>query len=87
MTAACTNEKCIEYQQVAALISLDLDLLHSVSNRQDLTLDDLREHIAYTIEKRDEAVSNAEARKQRYHMTSMLLNLPVADSVEHGEPL
>lgn len=72
------DEKCEEYQQVAALMALDLDLLQTVSKRKDMTLDQLREHIVYTIEKRDEMINNPESRKQRYLSAAMLFSIPVA---------
>ena len=75
----CT-ERCAEYQQVAALISLDLDLLAIVSRRKNITVDELRKHIQFTIEKRDDLVNNAELREQRYRMAEMLLKLPRENS-------
>lgn len=78
VASGCSAEKCVEYQQVAGLVCLDLYLLHTVSKRKDITLDELREHIEFTIEKKDDAINNAESRKMRYQSCAMLLNLPRA---------
>ncbi len=69
------QEKAVEYMQVAGLLCLDLDLLQSIAKQRDMTLEELREHIDLTVEKKDELVSSADVRQNRYSATAMLIGL------------
>lgn len=67
-------EKAREYQQVAALVCLDLDVLLEVSQDQGMTVDRLRDHIRSTCKMKDEAISDPAARESRYACTSAIFH-------------
>ena len=65
-----------EYQQIAALVCLDLDTLLEVSTDRDITLEELREQIKLTHSLKEEMIVDSDIREKRFNMAVMLFNLP-----------
>lgn len=64
-----------EYQQVAALVCLDIDLLARVAENKKWDEKDLRNMIFQLKKKKDELISDANVRETRYNAVSNTLNL------------
>jgi phage replication-related protein YjqB (UPF0714/DUF867 family) len=74
----CSNPKCVEYREIAALLSLDLDLLGEAM--EDITtLEDLQAQIRYTMEQRDAMLKDPKVRQSRYEASSFLFSLAALD--------
>lgn len=67
------NEKAIEYQQVAALLSLDIDVLCEFLD-SDITVEELKAQIILLKENRDSMIADPEVRKRRYNAAAMIFN-------------
>lgn len=67
-------EKAEEYQQVAALVSFDLDLLSQLADNPNITLDKLRGQIKYTVKRKEEIILDAKVRRDRYNATSAIFS-------------
>ncbi len=61
-----SQDKALEFMQVAALVCLDLDLLAEVAEDDDLTVDELRKQIKYVAGKKDKIIADPVERQQRY---------------------
>ena len=61
-----------EFQQVAALLSLEIDILESLGNDKKITADEYRDHIKLIIQRRNEMVSDKKLRDQRFQAYQML---------------
>lgn len=61
-----TDEKAREYQEVAALVCLDLDALLEIAATPGITARELAEQIRYTHERKEELISSPTARERRY---------------------
>jgi hypothetical protein len=63
-----------EYQQVAALVCMDLDTLAVLCDHKDMTADDYRAHIRHVVSAKNELISDAEVRNQRYAAAAFVFN-------------
>jgi len=70
------REKAWEYQQVAGLLCLDIDLLVNVC-RSDMSKEEMLWQIKDLQEKKDEIIRNKDARESRYQAAYFLSNLKV----------
>lgn len=70
------KEKAIEYQQVAGLVCMDLDLLNDLANSSD-SLEDLKYHVNFYHARKNVYISDKKEREQQYALTQMLFSLPV----------
>jgi len=64
-----------EYQQVAALTCLDIDLLARVAENGKWSEKDLKNMIFQLKKKKDALISDAEVRETRYNAVGNILNL------------
>lgn len=64
-----------EYQQVAALVCLDIDLLAKIAENEDLDAEFLRGSIRLLKEKKDALINDPEVREMRFGSTQLLFNL------------
>jgi hypothetical protein len=69
------KDKAKEYQEVAALLALDIDTLYDVSRDEKLTADELRWHIALIHEMKESAINDAKGRQERYEACNLLFSL------------
>lgn len=70
-------EKAKEYQQVAALLSMDLDLLYEIAH--EATNPDAKKligHIELLHSNKEKMISDKEVRQRRYYAAAMLFRLP-----------
>jgi len=63
-----------EYQQIAGLVCLDIDLLARVAESEKWDEKDLRNMIFQLKKKKDELISDAKVRESRYNAVSNTLN-------------
>lgn len=70
-----TQEKATEYQQVAALVCMDLDMLKILSERSDMTLEELKEHISIIVENKEQLINDSKIRQSRYQAASLVFGL------------
>ena len=68
-------DKSEEYQQVAALVCLDMDMLADISNDSTITLEDLKAQIKHFAAEMKKYQEDAEYRKMRYNACCVLFNL------------
>jgi len=66
-----------EYQQIAALTCLDIDLLARVAENKKWDEKDLRNMIFQLKKKKDALISDADVRNTRYNAVGNILNLTV----------
>lgn len=66
------REKAIEYQQVAGLLCLDIDVLADVCEADGMTAEDMLWHIRDLRSKKDEMIRNKAAREGRYVAAAVL---------------
>jgi len=82
-------EKSKEYQQVAALVCGDVDILHEVASDKSLDAEALRSHINLTYELKEKAISDPKDRENRFNAGMMLFNLPPGsvrcDTIKDGK--
>lgn len=70
------QEKLREYQQVAALLCLDIDLLVDVCEAKNLTADELLRQIHDLQDKKDQLLRSNATREQRYSAAAALFSRP-----------
>lgn len=64
-----------EYQQVAALVCMDMDCLKDISE-QNVSLEELKEHILHYWQLKEDATKDPAARNSRFQAAQALFNLP-----------
>ncbi len=70
-------EKAKEYQQVAALLSLDIDTIYEIAHSTtNPVAKDLVGQIDLLYKDKEETVRNKESRERRYNAASFLFGLP-----------
>lgn len=74
-----TDDKAIEYQQVAALTCLDIDLLADIAEDKSMTADQLRDQIVHLKELKDKLISDKADRESRYSAACMIFSLTVLE--------
>ena len=73
------QEKSFEYQQVAALLAIEIEMKHEmVHHRDDWTKEQLIEVFDELAEEREKVISNQEYRENKWHNMSLLFSLPVS---------
>ena len=70
-----SREKAIEYQQVAGLLCMDIDLLVDCCECDGMTKDDMLWQIRDLRDKKDEITVDKEAREGRYTAAAMLFSV------------
>ena len=70
-----SQEQAFEYRQVAALLCLDIDTLLESCNRQEVTVESLKDSIKLLVELKDQLINDPEARQRRYAAAQSLFNL------------
>lgn len=70
-----------EHRQVAALVCLDIDILGEVAKRKDLTADELRAQIQFTLEKKNKLILDPQERQQRYDGACLLFTAVASGQV------
>ena len=68
-----SREKAIEYQQVAGLLCLDIDVLVDVCESDGMTAEDMLWQIRDLRDKKDEMIRDKSSRESRYAAAAMLL--------------
>lgn len=63
-----------EYKEIAALLSLGIDLLEEVS-KDNMTVDELREQIKMLKEDKEKLIQNPEYRQMKYAAGYAIFNL------------
>lgn len=69
------DEKALEYQQVAGLLCMDIDVLAEIAEDPDITLEDLLWQIKDLQEKKDDMITNKESRESRYAAVALITSL------------
>jgi hypothetical protein len=64
-----------EYQQVAAITSMDIDILAKIAGQDNWTAEDLREFIFRLKKQKDLLISVASVREMRYNATTTIFNI------------
>lgn len=67
-----SREKALEYQQVAGLLCMDIDVLVDCCECEGMTTDDMLWQIRDLRDKKDEMIRDKEARESRYAAAAML---------------
>ena len=75
------QEKAAEYQQIAALVCLDLDVLKDIAEQPNNTADQLVKQILFTWEKKEKLIQDAQHRKSRYEAASLIFSAAAAGFV------
>ena len=84
-----TDEKAIEFQQVAALVCQDLDILLSIAEHED-DLVSLKKQIQMMHQAKEKYINDPRERQLRYNAVCMILgavalgmvrNDPISDAV------
>lgn len=71
-----SQEKALEYMQVAALLALDIDILHDISiQKNGLTLEQLVDQIKHLHKMKEDVINDAKNRKSRYDACCLLFSL------------
>lgn len=69
--------KMVEYQQVAALVCRDIDVLVEViGSHPNMEAKELREHIHYLKKMKDEAINDKKIREMRFNAGVFLASIP-----------
>jgi hypothetical protein len=79
-----TQEQALEYQQVAGLLALDIDMAWKMAQGDPEDTKMLFWIIKDLKEKRDKAISNPEVRQKRYQASSLVFFV-ACKSPEEGE--
>jgi len=79
------QEKAEEFQQVAALLASDIDLAWDMAQEEPENTKFLFWIIKNLKEKRDIAISDAQARQKRFEACCLLFSLPLAKEEEDHE--
>lgn len=69
------KEKFDEYQQVAAITCLDLDLLKDLADDSTITLKELKDYIIHIHEQKEKMVADGGARINRFNTSALLFRL------------
>ena len=69
------DEYVDEYQQVAAILALDIDTLATVAENDEFDADFLRVMIVRLKRNKDLAISDAKVRESRYNAINMIFNV------------
>jgi len=64
-----------EYQEVAALLAMDIDILAQVADSREWTAEDLKELIIRLKKNKDLLITDDKHRKMRYNATSQVFNV------------
>lgn len=83
---AITQEEAEEYQQVAALVCMDLDILLECANCGDMTAEELVAQIRHAHEQKESMTADPKIRQSRYEAASIIWNA-VAQGHVRSEPL
>jgi hypothetical protein len=67
-----SQEQATEYKQVAGLVCLDLDILLTVAEAGDVTMEDLISQIRYTHQKKELLIADPKERQDRYNACSLV---------------
>lgn len=67
-----------EYQEVAALLAMDIDILARIVDSDSHDADTLRQYIMQLKQQKDQIITDEKYRKMRYDATSAIMNLPRA---------
>lgn len=71
-----SKDKAVEYQQVAGLLCLDIDLMADCCNESDMTKEEILWHVNDLVKKKNLYTTNKEEREKQYTLTAMLFNIP-----------
>lgn len=87
-----SGEDVSEFQQVSALLCMDIDLIADICADKELTIEDLRSQILDLKRSKDELIQDGAARLRRYTAAKLLLSCEVttnksADAVEGSNRL
>ena len=66
------REKAVEYQQVAGLLCLDIDVLVKVCEADGMTAEEMLWHIRDLRDKKNEMIRDKKVREGRYAAATML---------------
>lgn len=66
-----------EYQEVAAIVCMDVDLLATVAENESLDADFLRGSIKLLKEKKDAVINDPKSRSMRYSSMQNVLSVAV----------
>lgn len=71
-----SQEKAIEYQQVAGLVCMDIDLLWDIVNDEDITKEEILLQIKTLVDDKNEIIANKEVRERKWAAANLLFSLP-----------
>jgi len=71
-----TPEKALEYQQVAALVCEDIEILVDIASNPNKTAEQLRAQIKLLKEQKDKLIADREHREMRYNAACVLYSIP-----------
>lgn len=80
MSIMISQEQALEYQQVAALVCLDLNCLLKACNICN-TLEELRKQVAHVHKMKEELISNKEIRESRYNAARIISSAVAAGEI------
>jgi len=64
-----------EYQEVAAIVCMDIDILAKVADNGEWTAEELKTFIIRLKKNKDQLISDDTHRKMRYNATSQVFNI------------
>lgn len=70
------RDKAFEYQQVAALVCNDIDIMWQVVQKDDMSKEDIIAQIRLLVDNKNEMIKNKEVRDRRWHAANLLFSLP-----------
>ncbi len=79
-----TQEKSEEYQEVAALVCMEIDILFDISQQEGITVEELKEGIIFLHNNKEEIIKDAEKRKMRYNAGCLLFEAAKAGLVKNN---
>jgi hypothetical protein len=80
-----TEEKAVEYMQVAGIVCLELDILAESAERDDLTLDQLRRMVKRGYENKERAINDAAHRAMRWNALKLVFSAAAAGRVQSSD--
>lgn len=76
-----SQDKALEYRQVAAIVCMDLDLLADIAGDESLSLEDLRKQVQYVHSKKEELINDPDVRARRFGAASMVFGMAAAGMI------
>ena len=81
-----TQEKALEYRQVASILNIDIEMLHDMTKDGNMSKEQMVKQIGHLYRQKEKAINDPKVREMRFNSLSLLFNLAAkTDRIDESE--